>query len=82
MDAQIRQMMESDIKMTQERFCAAMNDRLPSIEDDSLERYFAALSKLVGKLEDDDKTLGQVLQETMAEVATLVMQEMQKAQKG
>ena len=78
MDAQIRQMMESDVAMTQERFCAAMSARLPTLEDDTLERYFGALSKLVEKLEDADKALPQVLQETMAEVATLVMQEMQK----
>ncbi|MDG2307268.1 MAG: hypothetical protein P8R42_22005 [Candidatus Binatia bacterium] len=78
MDAKIRTMMESDVEMTQERFCVAMAARLPSLEDDTLERYFAALSKLVGKLEDEDKTLGQVLNETMTEVASLVMQEMQK----
>lgn len=78
MDAQIRQMMESDVAMTQERFCAAMSARLPTLEDDTLERYFGALSKLVEKLEDSEKALPQVLQETMAEVATLVMQEMQK----
>ena len=78
MDAKIRTMMESDIEMTQERFCVAMTARLPALDDDTLERYFAALSKLVGKLEDQDKTLGQVLNETMTEVASLVMQEMQK----
>lgn len=80
MDPKIRTMMESDVEMTQERFCAAMTARLPNLEDDTLERYFGALSKLVGKLEDSEKTLGQVLNETMAEVATLVMQEMQKGQ--
>lgn len=80
MDPKIRSMMESDVEMTQERFCAAMRTRLPSLEDDTLERYFGALSKLVAKLEDSEKTLAQVLNETMAEVATLVMQEMQKNQ--
>jgi hypothetical protein len=78
MDPKIRTMMESDVVMTQERFCTAMSARLPSLEDETLERYFTALSKLVEKLEDDAKTLGQVLQETMADVATLVMQEMQR----
>lgn len=80
MDPKIRTMMESDVAMTQDRFCAAMTARLPSLEDETLERYFAALSKLVGKLEDADKTLGQVLNETMTEVASLVMQEMQRGQ--
>ncbi len=80
MDPKIRTMMESDVAMTQERFCAAMSARLPLLEADTLERYFGALSKLVEKLEDGDKTLGQVLNETMAEVASLVMQEMQRGQ--
>ena len=80
MDAKIRTMMESDLEMTQERFCAAMMARLPSMEDETLERYFGALSKLVEKLEDDQKSLGQVLNETMTEVAALVMQEMQRTQ--
>lgn len=78
MDSKIRAQMQSDVEMTQERFCMAMTARLPTMEDETLERYFGALSKLVEKLEDDDKTLGQVLNETMAEVATLVMQEMQR----
>ena len=55
-----------------------MTARLPALEDETLERYFGALSKLVEKLEDPDKALGQVLNETMAEVASLVMQEMQR----
>lgn len=80
MDAKIRTMMESDLEMTQERFCAAMIARLPAMEDETLERYFGALSKLVEKLEDDEKSLGQVLNETMTEVAALVMQEMQRSQ--
>lgn len=78
MDAKVRAMMESDVQMTQERFCAAMNHRLPDLEDETLERYLSALSTLVGKLEDPEKTLAEVLSETMAEVATLVMQEMQR----
>lgn len=77
MDDAVRQMMHSDIEMTQERFCAAMLARLPDLRDDTLERYFSALSKLVEKLEDADRTLSQVLNETMADVAALVMQEMQ-----
>ena len=78
MDAKVRAMMESDVRMTQERFCAAMNDRLPHLEDETLERYLSALSTLVGKLEDPQKALADVLSETMAEVAALVMQEMQR----
>jgi hypothetical protein len=54
-----------------------MEQRLPAIEDDSLERYFAVLSKLVGKLEDEGKTLGQIMTEMMAETAGMVMAELQ-----
>ena len=45
MDETIRRGLEADIRMTQERFCAAMERRLPAIETESLERYFAALAR-------------------------------------
>ncbi|HEY8517602.1 MAG TPA: hypothetical protein VIS07_18985 [Candidatus Binatia bacterium] len=77
MDETLRRALEADIRMTQERFCAAMEARLPSIESDSLERYFAVLSKLVAKLEDPEKSLGQIMNEMMAESAAILMQEMQ-----
>jgi len=77
MDETVRRALEADIRMTQERFCAAMEGRLASIESDSLERYFAVLSKLVGKLEDPSKPLSQVMNEVMAESAAILMQEMQ-----
>lgn len=77
MDEQLRGALEADVRMTQERFCVAMEGRLSSIEPDSLERYFAVLSKLVLKLEDSDKSLGQIMNEMMAETASVIMQEMQ-----
>lgn len=77
MDEKVRKGLEADIQMTQERFCVAMETRLGSIEADSLERYFAVLSKLVLKLEDPTKTLGQVMNEMVAESASVLMQEMQ-----
>jgi len=77
MDAKLRRALEDDVRMTQERFCAAMEGRLPSIEADSLERYFAVLSKLVQKLEDQEKGLGQIMSEMMAEAAGVMMAEMQ-----
>jgi flagellar motility protein MotE (MotC chaperone) len=54
-----------------------MDARLPAIEGDSLERYFAVLSKLVLKLEDPERSLGQIMNEMMAESAAIIMQEMQ-----
>lgn len=77
MDDQVRDVLEADIRMTQERFCVAMEARLASIEADSLERYFAVLSKLVAKLEDPERSLGQIMNEMMAETASVIMQEMQ-----
>ncbi len=77
MDDSLRRALENDIRMTQERFCIAMERRLPAIEPDSLERYFAVLSKLVLKLEDPEKSLGQIMNEMMAETASILMQELQ-----
>jgi hypothetical protein len=79
MDEKFRALLESDVRMTQERFCVAMNARLPTLEADTLERYFAALSKLVEKLEDSGKSWGDVVSEMISEAASLVMQEMQRA---
>ena len=78
----IRRALEADIQMTHDRFVQAMETRLPKIEPESLERYFAVLSKLVGKLEDDAKPLNPVMNEMMAEAAGLLMAEMQFRQKG
>lgn len=67
-----------DIEMTHERFVVAMSNRMPQIEADSLERYFAVLSKLVSKLEDDAKAFPEILNEMFAETAGIIMLEMQK----
>jgi hypothetical protein len=77
MDERIRRALEADVEITHERFCAAMRIRLSSIEAESLERYFAVLSKLVAKLEDEEKALGQIMAEMMSEAAPLLMAEMQ-----
>lgn len=77
MDEQIRQALEDDLRMTLDRFVDALDARLPSIEPESLERYFAMLSKLVDKLEDDSKGLNQIMTEMMTEAAGLLMAEMQ-----
>jgi hypothetical protein len=78
MDKDVRAALESDIRMTHERFCAAMEARLPALEGDTVERYFGLLSSLVQKLEDSERELGQILQDMMGEAAGLIMQEMQK----
>lgn len=75
---QLNAALEADIRMTQERFSAAMEARLDEMPLDTKERYFAVLSLLVAKLEDPAKPLQQILQEVVAEAATLVMAELQK----
>lgn len=77
MDEKIRQALEDDLRMTLDRFVDALDGRLPSIEPDSLERYFAMLSKLVEKLEDESKGINQIMTEMMTEAAGLLMAEMQ-----
>ena len=44
---------------------------------DTKERYFAVLSVLVAKLEASDKPMRDIMQEMMAEAATVILQELQ-----
>lgn len=65
------------IAATHRRFVKAMDGRLDSMSPEMRETYFALLSKLVTKLEDDDKPLRDVMQEMMAEAMTDVLQMVQ-----
>jgi len=76
MASEIERDLEDQLRMTHDRFVAAMNARLPAMPLEQKERYFAVLSALVGKLETADKPLREVLQEMMAEAASYVLQEM------
>jgi hypothetical protein len=76
MASEIERDLEDQLRMTHDRFVAAMNARLPAMPVEQKERYFAVLSALVGKLETADKPLREVLQEMMAEAASYVLQEM------
>jgi hypothetical protein len=77
-DKQLNSGLDSDLALTHERFVAVMEDRLGEMSLDTKERYFAVLSLLVSKLEDPSKTLQSVLQEMVAEAATIIMAEMQR----
>lgn len=77
-DRQMHTALDSDIRMTQGRFTDAMESRLAQMPLETKERYFAVLSLLVAKLEDPAKPLAQILQEVIAEGATMVMAELQK----
>lgn len=73
-DELISQALEGDIRMTHERFVAAMEARLPAMSLEMKETYFAILSNLVAKLEDEDKAMRAILQEMMMEAGTMLMQ--------
>jgi hypothetical protein len=75
----LSQALDSDICTTHERFFAAMEQRLPSMNLETKERYFAVLSVLVSKLESSEKDLREILQEMMAEAAAIIMQELSSA---
>jgi hypothetical protein len=77
MSSDLERDVEAQLRMTHDRFIAAMNTRLPAMPLEQKERYFAVLSALVAKLEDVDKPLRDILQEMMAEAASYLFQEMQ-----
>jgi hypothetical protein len=67
--------LDSDITAIHERFATAMENRLPGMNLETKERYFAVLSSLVNKLEIQEKNLREILQEMMSEAASIIMQE-------
>ena len=69
--------LDRQIVATHRRFVKAMDGRLGSMSVDTKERYFAVLSTLVEKLETGGKPMREIMQEMMAEAATLILQEMQ-----
>lgn len=70
--------LDNDIALTHERFVAAMEGRLPNMEVETKEHYFAVLNSLVGKLEMPEKKLQEILQEMMTEAAAIILQEMNR----
>lgn len=74
-DELISKGLEMDIEATHQRFVVAMRQRVPSMPLESKERYFAILSKLVGKLEEPEKALREILEEMMGEAGAIILQE-------
>jgi hypothetical protein len=68
--------LDGDIAMVHERFVRAMEDRLPTLELATKERYFAVLTILVAKLETPEKSMRDVLGEMMAEAGRHLMEEL------
>jgi len=75
MNDELEKDLESQIRMTHERFGLAMAARLPAMTLEQKERYFALLSSLVSRLEDVEKPMKTILQEMMAEAAPLLFRE-------
>ena len=68
---------DRQIAMTHRRLMKAMDARMPTMSLETKERYFAVLSKLVAKLEENGKSLREVMQEMMADAMGMILQEMQ-----
>lgn len=75
-EALLAQALDSDITMAHQRFLTAMEARLARMDVELKELYFAVLSALVAKLEEQEKPLRDVLREMMAESAHLVLREL------
>ncbi len=75
-DQERRDHLHGQIVETHEHFVEVLARRLGEAESRELELYLNALSKLVNNLEDDDKSLRQVAQETFAELAGVLMAEL------
>ena len=69
--------LDRQIAATHRRFVKAMDGRVGDMSAGTKERYFAVLSTLVEKLETDEKPMREILQEMMAEAASVILQEMQ-----
>jgi len=61
-----------------EHFIDLMNGRLPELGQRELELYFGVLGKLAARLEEKEKTLRSAAQEVFAEVAAIVMTELNR----
>lgn len=78
-DDLISKALDNDIVFLHDRFVEVMQQRLPSMNVESKERYFALMNVLVSKLEDEAKGMREVLQEMMSEAMTIIMQELNAA---
>jgi len=65
------------IAAAHKRFVKAMDGSLESMTPEIKETYFSILSKLVTKLETEEKGLREVAQEMMSEAMSEVLQVMQ-----
>jgi hypothetical protein len=77
-DAELKRHLLGQLPQTHARFAELMEARLGKAEIHDLERYFGMMSTLVGKLEQKDKALNEVLREMAAEYAAVVLMELNR----
>ncbi len=68
--------LRSQIAQSHLRLGELMDKRLGSSDVDDLEKYFAVLSRLIGKLEEPEKPLKVVAREMVSETAATVISEL------
>jgi hypothetical protein len=69
---------DQEIHLMHRRYVAAMEERLPSISDESKAHYLSVLTSLTDKLSIPAKPLSEIVSEVMAEAAPLLFQVMQR----
>ena len=75
-DREIKQHVLQQLTETHERFAELMEKKLGASSVDDVERYFGLLSRLIEKLEDDSKSLRDILREMVADYAAVIIAEM------
>ena len=73
----VEQELERQIADTHERYVAVMTTRVSGMSREQKERYFAALSALTIRLEDERKPLKTVAQEAISEIVPILVAEIQ-----
>ena len=74
--AELKRHLLAQLARTHVRFAELMEARFEHADTADLERYFGMLSTLVGKLEDEDKNMKDVLREMAAEYAAIILSEL------
>ena len=73
----VEQELERQIADTHERYVTVMTSRVKDMTREQKERYFAALSALTIRLEDERKPLKTVAQEAISEIVPILVAEIQ-----
>jgi hypothetical protein len=67
-----------EIQDLHRRYVAAMEDRLPSISDETKAHYASVLTSLTRNLETPGKPLSEIISEVMGDAAPLLFRAMQR----